>query len=935
VASSPRALRDALHEALRESVPEWAEVGPGDPGMALLEGQAWLLWQIMARHELTVERAHAEFRRFLGQTRRPAIPASAVLRFEGPSGVEIPEGSRVQSDPVASGPAVAYALTQSLRLAGASLGAVVVQDAHGVRWLQADVPMDWSNAQGHPEREPLLGAQLALQLPEHPVLLRTAGPGNWAEVFDWTEGQVVPEGILFAGGSVRKVVGRLAFERWFAERLATGLRVGWRDARRLQELAVSVAHVRHEGRRVVVALDGLPDRPWAGVLRLRMPRGGPKLGESGDLPALSWTLQTESEATVVKQVLRDDGVVELDLPQCAGGRALLSVERVERVALPLALRELELELYSQVATRVALRVGPQQGERVPVSLANGEVTPFQVAPGGPFVSGQVLEIESPAFQMLEGRSLVIRLRGFDPERCELVLRWALNDGAAFLGAKNAAWTDGAVRVSIPEGARHLELRPASWPDDNPDLAIVHAHIEGQDGPLSVRLPVVSAELTEEHDSALGACRRSRCAGQPAVEHRSARMPDDLRSGMLVEVEAGDPTNTVDLYLSGADAISSGARWRVGRYGAGGWQWQSALTAPESKGPVRRLRWTKPLSGVFWLRCDAPNLKAPTGLGLNRVVAWNARPVPTAWFSGSGEAFQVVDLQTSGSLTSVPEVHVRTDGQWQAWRVVSWLALSSAQPGERVLHFDRELGCLRFGDGRFGAVPPVGARNIRVQGLLETVEDGNALGAGSLRRLVPPLAGVSLHQDAPSAGGAPAESAEAVAQRAPDLFSHGTRCVTAADFRNAVRDLIGLSGSVAVSAQHGGVVQIVLGCEPPISVDSLRTALQDRAVVGTRVEVVLPCWRDVAVRMNVCPDPGVSTRALLERIDRCVRAWFAAASPSSELAPEALRAAVCRVPGVWYVAAIAFDQGADASQTLSLDRGEVARAGRIAVEWTNA
>jgi hypothetical protein len=95
---------------IRASSPEWTDLGPGDPGVTLVEVFAHLTETMLYRLNRVPEKAYVEFLRLLGVELRPPSAATARLRFtrSGETGgddgvVTIPAGTRVMATQAGEG----------------------------------------------------------------------------------------------------------------------------------------------------------------------------------------------------------------------------------------------------------------------------------------------------------------------------------------------------------------------------------------------------------------------------------------------------------------------------------------------------------------------------------------------------------------------------------------------------------------------------------------------------------------------------------------------------------------------------------------------------------------------------------------------------------------------------------------------------------------
>ncbi|HEY6292468.1 MAG TPA: baseplate J/gp47 family protein [Terriglobia bacterium] len=86
-------------ERIRRSCPEWTDLTPGDPGMALVEVFAFLTETMIYRLNRLPEKAYIEFLRLIGVKLQPPSAATVSLLFSlsraSDKPVEIPRGTRV------------------------------------------------------------------------------------------------------------------------------------------------------------------------------------------------------------------------------------------------------------------------------------------------------------------------------------------------------------------------------------------------------------------------------------------------------------------------------------------------------------------------------------------------------------------------------------------------------------------------------------------------------------------------------------------------------------------------------------------------------------------------------------------------------------------------------------------------------------------------
>jgi uncharacterized phage protein gp47/JayE len=131
--------------------------------------------------------------------------------------------------------------------------------------------------------------------------------------------------------------------------------------------------------------------------------------------------------------------------------------------------------------------------------------------------------------------------------------------------------------------------------------------------------------------------------------------------------------------------------------------------------------------------------------------------------------------------------------WVLWEERPTLLLSS--PSDRHYSLDRARGRLRFGDGEFGRVPPVGAAVSARRYLTGGGKAGN-VGVGAIDQVLGPIGGVEkIANVAPADGGADAETLEGVARRGPRSVRSRGSAIAADDFETLAHEA---SPSVAVA-----------------------------------------------------------------------------------------------------------------------------------------
>jgi hypothetical protein len=133
-----RSFEDLVAEAravIKRACPEWTDLSPGDPGMALVEVFAHLTEVLIYRLNRIPEKAYVEFLRLIGVQLAPPAAAETTLRFslarpaERP--VSIPRGTRVAVARASPGQAPVVFATAASVLIEAGASAADVPAHHG------------------------------------------------------------------------------------------------------------------------------------------------------------------------------------------------------------------------------------------------------------------------------------------------------------------------------------------------------------------------------------------------------------------------------------------------------------------------------------------------------------------------------------------------------------------------------------------------------------------------------------------------------------------------------------------------------------------------------------------------------------------------------------------------------------------------------------
>ena len=238
------------------------------------------------------------------------------------------------------------------------------------------------------------------------------------------------------------------------------------------------------------------------------------------------------------------------------------------------------------------------------------------------------------------------------------------------------------------------------------------------------------------------------------------------------------------------------------------------------------------------------------------------------WSGDGEIWKMV-------VDSVPPEDLRYEykpstGEVQAvW--VSWHAqkhLFNSKASDRNYMIERATGWIRFGDGRYGRIPPAGSQ------IVITYDSGGGLAgnlpSGAITELhtaVPYL--MKVTNPVPATGGTDGEEMASAIQRGPQQLRHRNRAVTISDFewlaREASPDVANVrclpNTGPNIQIQRGWVSLIILPkstdpqpqLTPELSYRVLAFLAQRNPAVATRkIRILAPQFIPIRVQAEIVP-----------------------------------------------------------------------------------
>jgi hypothetical protein len=287
-----------------------------------------------------------------------------------------------------------------------------------------------------------------------------------------------------------------------------------------------------------------------------------------------------------------------------------------------------------------------------------------------------------------------------------------------------------------------------------------------------------------------------------------------------------------------------------------------------------------LAGGAW--DAAPEL---AHLAVNAAAADQSTAVSGVTGQGSGDPWQRISLPQASVQDGAIELTSQEDGEAVTWTARPDFDLS--RRGDSHFRLDADRGLLTFGDGEAGRrVPP----SVKLAAVYRaTRAAGGNLPAG--RSWDAPGFAVTVTNPVPLAGGAAAETLAEAAARAVELVDARLRAVTLADFEALALATPGTRLARASARANfdpalpclsaiGVVTVLIVPFLPrrkpspsPGTRRAVAAGLARRRVIGTRVVVTGPTYRDLLVRARVRPFPGTDPAELSRRVSAALDAFF--------------------------------------------------------------
>jgi Baseplate J-like protein len=226
------------------------------------------------------------------------------------------------------------------------------------------------------------------------------------------------------------------------------------------------------------------------------------------------------------------------------------------------------------------------------------------------------------------------------------------------------------------------------------------------------------------------------------------------------------------------------------------------------------------------------------------------------------AFQRFTLKQSpvtvlpGVAGGEPELEVRVDEiRWD--RVVDFAASGPDDRHYRVVTDEAGVTAVVFGDGRNGAVPPSGSKNLTAVYRVGLGRGGD-VEPGRLSRIkrAHPLLDAAANVTAVGGGAEPANAA-AIRSQSTRWIRTFDRAVSVADLADLALTMPGIARAASRHDQANGAVLVVAtaaGGTPP-ALDAVRTFLDARRDVTVPLTLTGPRPRPVRLTVDVDPDPA--------------------------------------------------------------------------------
>ena len=213
----------------------------------------------------------------------------------------------------------------------------------------------------------------------------------------------------------------------------------------------------------------------------------------------------------------------------------------------------------------------------------------------------------------------------------------------------------------------------------------------------------------------------------------------------------------------------------------------------------------------------------------------------------------------------PELEVRVDDV--LWTRVQDFASSAPDDRHyRAIADAEQVTAVVFGDGRNGAVPPSGRKNVSAVyrvglGLAGNVEAGRL---SRLKRAHPLVERVV--NPVPVTGGAEPAGPEGIRAQATRWIRTFDRAVSVSDHADLALTMPGIARAGARADQNGGVVLVVADSTGGVpALDAVRAFLDARRDVSVPLTLSGPHKRDIKIAVDLEPDPALRLETVKDNV----------------------------------------------------------------------
>uniref|UniRef100_UPI0025D26670 putative baseplate assembly protein n=1 Tax=Sulfurovum sp. TaxID=1969726 RepID=UPI0025D26670 len=203
------------------------------------------------------------------------------------------------------------------------------------------------------------------------------------------------------------------------------------------------------------------------------------------------------------------------------------------------------------------------------------------------------------------------------------------------------------------------------------------------------------------------------------------------------------------------------------------------------------------------------------------------------------------------------------GFWVLWKEIAYIY--DAKPTDRVFMLDSVSGEVRFGDGNFGLIPPIGKDNIKADYLTGGGKQGN-VPKEKIKNLVSGISSIDKIQNhLEASGGSDEESIESLIKRAPKTLRAKDRAITFEDYEILTKESSTDVAKVKVIPNFNNFGKYetnwVTAVIAPYSqeeqpecterlIRNVRSYLEARAPVVTNVQVISPQYAVIDLEIDI-------------------------------------------------------------------------------------